>query len=65
MAERTYSNSEYRYGFNGREKDNEFSESVIYKERIYDPVIARWKKVDGRTDLYPYSSPYVFTGKQS
>jgi RHS repeat-associated protein len=52
----------YRYGFNGKEKDNSFSSSTSYDYgfRIYDPVIARFKSRDPLSDSYPMLTPYQF-----
>ena len=59
----TQSNSNYRYGFNGKEKDNK--DGVVqydYGFRIYDPRLVRFKSVDPLTYSYPYYSPYQFAG---
>jgi RHS repeat-associated protein len=51
----------YRYGFNGKEKDNK--DGVVqydYGFRIYDPRLVRFKSVDPLTGSYPYFTPYQF-----
>jgi RHS repeat-associated protein len=52
----------YRYGFNGKEKDNEGPVQYDYGFRIYDPRLVRFKSVDPLTKKYPYYSPYQFAG---
>jgi len=63
MPGRKYSNSAgaYRYGFNGKEKDNSTgNDSYDYGARIYDGRIGRWLSVDGYAVKYPNFSPYSF-----
>jgi RHS repeat-associated protein len=53
----------YRYGFNGKENDNEIKgegNQQDYGMRIYDPRIARFLSVDPLTQSYPNLSPYPF-----
>ena len=54
----------YRFGFNGKEKDNngEWGNSAHYDYgfRIYDPTYARFLSVDPLTASYPSWSPYPF-----
>ncbi len=41
--------SDYRYGYNGKEKDNEIkgeANSLDYGARIYDPRVGRWMCTD-------------------
>lgn len=64
ISEKSYAGV-YRYGFQGQETDDEVKgegNSYSWTQRAYDPRIARWTSVDGRDDMYPYLSPYVFTG---
>jgi RHS repeat-associated protein len=45
MPGRTFNSSEYRYGFNGMEKDDEIKgegNSLDFGARIYDPRLGRW-----------------------
>ena len=53
----------YRYGFNGKEKDNEVSgegNHIDFGDRGYDPRLGRWNKVDSKQEKYPGYSPYHF-----
>lgn len=64
------SSENYRYGFNGMEKDNEVKgegNSYTTEFRQYDPRIARWLSIDPLThsEFSPYSAfdnnPVLFT----
>jgi RHS repeat-associated protein len=63
MPGRKYSasSSKYRYGFNGKELDNEVVQ-YDYGFRIYDPRLVRFKSVDPLTKEYPWYTPYQFAG---
>jgi RHS repeat-associated protein len=53
----------YRYGFNGKEKDDEIKgsgDSYDFGERMYDPRLGKWLSVDKLASKYPYASPYNF-----
>lgn len=55
----------YRYGFNGKENDNEVKgegNQQDYGFRIYDPRLGRFLSVDPLTDEYPWYTPYQFAG---
>ena len=55
--------SSSRYGFNGQEKDNEWSgngNSYDYGLRMYDPRIGRMRSIDPRTNEYPWQTPYAY-----
>ena len=57
---RSVSEDGYRFGFNGKEKDTEFSnESYDFGARIYDGRVARWLSVDPLAGRMPHMSPYV------
>jgi RHS repeat-associated protein len=59
------SSGSYRYGFNGKENDNEVKgvgNQQDYGMRIYDPRLGRFLSVDPLTQQYPYYSPYQFAG---
>ncbi len=64
MPGKSISPADYRYGFNGAEKEPEFTNNYgdIYDlgERHYDTRIARMFKVDPRTVEYSWQSPYVY-----
>ncbi|MEO6175594.1 MAG: thrombospondin type 3 repeat-containing protein [Flavobacterium circumlabens] len=54
---------EYRYGFNGKELDNELKgegNSYDFGARIYDSRIARWFSTDPKESKYSYLSPYSY-----
>ncbi len=65
MPGRSYSNGQdvYRYGFNGKERNNEINESDYdLGERMYDARIGRMKSIDRFFKKYPYFSPYQYAG---
>jgi len=54
---------DYRYGFNGMEKDDEIKgdgNSLDFGARIYDPRVGRWLSLDPAADEYPSLSPYNY-----
>jgi RHS repeat-associated protein len=59
MPGRTYSAGAYRYGFNGKEDDDEWSKQD-YGMRIYDSRVARFLSVDPIAGQYPELTPYQF-----
>ncbi|NQY08664.1 MAG: hypothetical protein HRT71_04015, partial [Flavobacteriales bacterium] len=64
MPGRTFNGGDYRYGFQGQEKDDEVKgngNSINFKYRMYDPRIGRFSAVDPLTGKYPYNSPYAFS----
>ncbi len=67
MAGRKYSiaNTNYRYGFNGKENDNEVKgegNQISYENRIYDPRLGRWNSLDPLQKKHQGESPYMFVG---
>ena len=55
----------YRYGFNGKENDNEVKgegNQQDYGLRIYDPRLGKFLSTDPLTKSYPWYSPYQFAG---
>ena len=55
----------YRYGFNGKENDNEVKgegNQQDYGMRIYDPRVGKFLSVDPLTKKYPWYTPYQFAG---
>jgi RHS repeat-associated protein len=63
MASRQWNNGSYRYGFNGKENDNEVKgegNQQDYGMRIYDPRIGKFLSVDPLTKGYPELTPYQF-----
>ena len=64
MPGRSYEDG-YRYGFNGKEKDNSFgATSYDYGFRIYNPQIAKFLSVDPLTKSYPELTPYQFASNR-
>ena len=58
---------DYRYGFNGKEKDDEVKGEGLqldYGFRIYDPRIGRFLSMDPLFAGYPYYTPYQFAGNR-
>jgi len=63
LSGRSYSADNYRFGFNGKENDNEVKGTGIqqdYGMRIYDTRLNRFLSVDPITSDYPMLSPYQF-----
>lgn len=57
----------YRYGFNGKENDNEVKgegNQQDYGMRIYDPRLGRFLSVDPFTSKYPELTPYQFASNR-
>jgi RHS repeat-associated protein len=53
----------YRYGFNGKEKDDEIKgggNSYDFGARIYDSRLGRFLSVDPRTNDFPFMTPYCY-----
>lgn len=62
MPGRTFNSSEYRFGFNGMEKDDEIKGSGNHyttEFRQYDPRLGRWFSIDPLFSDFPWQSPYV------
>ena len=68
MPGRTSNSPSYRYGFNGKEKDEsgEWGDLTHYDYgfRIYNPGIGKFLSVDPLTSTYPYYTPYQFAGNK-
>ncbi|MCF8255005.1 MAG: hypothetical protein K9H61_13950 [Bacteroidia bacterium] len=63
MPERSWQGSEYRFGFNGKENDDEINGAIIdYGMRSYDSRIGRFIKVDPLVMTFPFWSPFHFAG---
>ncbi len=67
MPGRKFSTSgSYRYGFNGKENDNDVKDvegsQQDYGLRIYDPRLGRFLSVDPLTHSFPWYTPYQFAG---
>jgi RHS repeat-associated protein len=69
MPGRKFSNGLlYRYGFNGKENDNEVKgEGNLqdYGMRIYDPRLGRFLSVDPLAAKYPMLTPYCFVANNA
>jgi RHS repeat-associated protein len=64
LPNRHESSNEYRYGFQGQEKDDEIKgegNSLNYKFRMHDPRIGRFFAVDPLESVYTHNSPYAFS----
>ncbi len=62
---RSYQTTTYKYGFNGKENDNEVKgtgNQQDYGFRIYDPRLGKFLSVDPLTREYPWYTPYQFAG---
>ena len=67
---RHWSSETYRYGYNGKEMDNEWNNrngtqsgtgnSYDYGARIFDVRLARWLSVDPMATTYPSHSPFAY-----
>ena len=61
------SSEDYRFGFNGKENDNEVKgkgNQQDYGMRIYDPRFARFLSVDPLRKQFPFYTPYQFAGNK-
>jgi RHS repeat-associated protein len=64
MPGRQFNNGSYRYGFNGKENDNEVKgtgNSVDFGARIYDSRLGKMLSVDPMFHKYPDMSPYNYS----
>jgi RHS repeat-associated protein len=62
---RMYNSAEYRYGYNGKEKDDELKgngNSYNYGARFYDPRVARFLSLDPQQKKFPGRTPYLYAG---
>jgi len=61
-----FSDNDYRFGFNGMEKDDEVKNGVgnhyDFGARCYDARLGRWLSIDSRYTVYPGLTPYHFAG---
>jgi RHS repeat-associated protein len=54
---------DYRFGFNGQEKDNEIKgtgNSLSFEYRIHDSRLGRFLSIDPLSKKYPWNSSYAF-----
>lgn len=67
MPNRHANTGDYRYGFNGKEMDNELKgegNHYDYGMRLYDPRVNRFFSTDPMTYSYPYLTPYQFASNR-
>ena len=67
MPGRNKQSDEYRYGFNGMERDDEVKgagNSYDFGARMYDSRLGRWLSIDRQHSKYPWCSPYVFVANK-
>ncbi len=60
---RSWNAGKYRYGFNGKENDNDVKgegNQQDYGMRVYDPRAGRFLSVDPLTRSYPMLTPYQY-----
>lgn len=65
IPKRQYNSQNYRFGFNGKENDNEVKgtgNQQDYGFRIYDGRLARFLSVDPLFQTFPWYTPYQFAG---
>ena len=64
---RSYNSTEYAYGFNGKEKDDNGEFGLTHYDygfRIYNPALGKFLSVDPLTRGYPMLTPYQFASNQ-
>lgn len=64
MPNRYTGNSEYRYGFQGQESDDEISgesNTISYRFRMHDVRVGRFFTLDPLMHKYKWNSPYAFS----
>jgi RHS repeat-associated protein len=67
QPDRKWSLGSYRYGFNGKENDNEVKgegNQQDYGMRVYDPRLGKFLSVDPLTRSYPELTPYQFASNR-
>jgi RHS repeat-associated protein len=67
MPGQQYAAAEYRYGFNGMERDNEVKgrgDSYDFGARMYDPRVGRFWRMDPLGFQSPFYSPFLFAGNR-
>ncbi len=65
MPGRIYTSATYRYGFNGKEKDDEIKDQnnhVDFGWRGYDVRISRMISADPMAKMFSSESPYIYAG---
>ncbi|MEX6686185.1 RHS repeat-associated core domain-containing protein [Danxiaibacter flavus] len=65
MVNRYLNTDKYRYGFNGKEMDNDIkakANAYDFGARIYDPRIGTFTSVDPYAGMFSSETPYMFAG---
>ncbi|HTF05447.1 MAG TPA: RHS repeat-associated core domain-containing protein [Bacteroidia bacterium] len=65
MQERNFSLKVYRYGYNGKEREDDLvgeGNSYNYDSRILDTRLGRWFVIDAKAAKCQYESPYSYVG---
>jgi len=65
MPGRKFNSGDYRFGFNGMERDDELKgegNSYDFGARMYDNRIGRWLSVDPLSHKFPDRSPFIGIG---
>ncbi len=65
MPARNFTSEKYRYGFNGKERDDETNVgggSLDFGARIYDSRLGRFLATDPLEQQFPFYTPYQFAG---
>ena len=63
MPGRSYNSNDYKYGYNGKEKDDEINVNggdYDFGARIYDSRLGRFLSRDPHARKYPFMTPYCF-----
>ena len=62
MPNRQFSSTDYDYGFNGKENDQEWGTQLVqdYGFRLYNPAIGKFLSVDPYARSYAMLTPYQF-----
>jgi RHS repeat-associated protein len=63
MPERSIASKDYRFSYQGHEKDDEVKgsgNSIDFGARIYDPRLGRFLSTDPREREYAWQSPYAY-----
>jgi len=67
VPHRTFSSPEYRYGFQGQEKDDEIKgngNSIGFANRMHDPRVGRFLSIDPLYKEFPGLSTYSFAANR-
>jgi len=66
MPGRSFSSPDYRYGFNGMEKESDITDvdgaHLDFGARIYDSRLVKFLSLDPKMNDYPSESNYIFAG---